>query len=241
MHEVTPTFPHMIEPRLIYRGAPHASDVTETDWATLEHGTPAEVDATLARLGIRYFLAQSAQPRFHAMELCAHDAPLVESAPISNGQVTYAFRLYGADTCRSSPAAIVPLTSSDIRRNQSAAIAEDLHFFGKGLGAGLASGYTRDARGYGFEQNYLNLVHKFGIFAVLIFMAYGGTAWWIVAAAKHPRTRILALASTPFYVGLIVGYGNPTLMSPIMVVVHAVVLYWFRPTRGPAYVQPRNR
>jgi hypothetical protein len=242
MHEVNaPTFPHLLEPRLIYRGAPGAVDVTEADWTTLEHGEPAEVDDTLAKLGVHYFLAQTAQPRFHAMDLCSHQPPLVQSAPISNGAVTYTFALYGGDTCRPSAIPLVIPTSRDVRRVQSVAIAEDLSVFGKGLGAGLTGGYSRDARGYGFEQNYLNLVHKFGVFAALIFLAYGYTAWLVFQATPRSRTRMLAFASAPFFVGLVMGYGNPTLMSPVMVTMHCVVLYWLRPTRTGSYVQPRSR
>ncbi len=248
-------FEDQIGGRLIYRGAPDAANVTEAEWTKLERGTPAEVNAILAKLGVHHLLIQTAQPRMHVMDLCAHGAPLRRSAPVPVAEVSYAFELYGIDACCPPPpsaASAGVLSSTEIRRNASAAITEDLHLFGKGLGAGLTSGYQRDPSGYGFEQNYLNLVHKFGVFSVLIFLAYGYIAYRIVGALKRPRTRCFGFASMAFFVGLIMGYGNPILMSPVMVTLQCAILYWLRPDEeGSAghvrakghlpQVQPRSR
>ncbi|MEP6593493.1 MAG: hypothetical protein ABJC51_07365, partial [Acidobacteriota bacterium] len=119
------------------------------------------------------------------------------------------------------------------RRRQAANLVADLRFSGRGLGAPVRSN-LRDPGSYGFEHNYLNLLHKFGVFALVIFGVYVVTLARMVLAARRFRTRHLALASTALAAGLIMGFGNPMLMSPIMVTLHCIVLYWLRPPAGLA-------
>ena len=115
-----------------------------------------------------------------------------------------------------------------IRQLQTTEIMNDLTFLGKGLGARLESGYLRDAGGYGFEANYLNLAHKFGVLSVLIFATYLYVFYKIWYGLNQYKTRYLALGSLSILVGLLMAIGNPILMSPVMVAMHAIVLYWLR-------------
>ena len=135
-----------------------------------------------------------------------------------------------------TPDATTPLVSASteemstlVRAQQSSALRADLTWMGRGLGATLSSGFRRDTDGYGFEQNYLNLLHKFGVFAVLVFLAYALMAARILDGLRRHRTRIFSLASLGFFLGLLMGYGNPILMSPVLVAFQCIALYWLRP------------
>lgn len=115
-----------------------------------------------------------------------------------------------------------------VRDQQAAALIEDLSFFGKGLGATLDSGYKRDPAGYGFEANYWNLVHKFGVFSLVIAFTYLFMAVKILTGLARFKSRYFSLASCALGVGLIMGFGNPVLMSPVMVCLQCIVFYWLR-------------
>ena len=124
---------------------------------------------------------------------------------------------------------VTEATASITRAEQTAALLHDLHMFGKGLGATISGGYKRDAAGYGFELNYLNLAHKFGVFTGVILAAYAFIALRVLNALRQRRTRSFGLASMGLFAGWIMGWGNPILMSPVMVALQCVVLYWLRP------------
>jgi hypothetical protein len=121
------------------------------------------------------------------------------------------------------------LLAKTTRDRVSGAMTRDLTVFGKGLGAPLGNLDPRDPEGYGFEQSYLNLMHKFGIFAGYIFFALGLMAWRTWRALQFSRTRHFAFGAMALFAGLVMAYGNPTLMSPVMVTLQCVVLYWMRP------------
>jgi hypothetical protein len=228
------TFNGRLPGRLAYPGGPDARTVTAAEWHVLDDGSPTAVDAALARLHIGHLIAQTWQPRQHVQDVCAVGSPLVRSRPIRiDSRQSYAFELYAIGPCAPPPPpppAPPPAPSARVlRQGQATALLQDLHWFGKGLGSSLASGYQRDSRGYGFEQNYLNLIHKFGVFAGLIFLAYFVVVFRIVRGLRNRRTRHFALASLAVCTGLVMGYGNPILMSPVMVTLHAIALYWLRP------------
>ncbi len=215
---------------LLYPGASngHAGDIV-----AIEQGSRSDIKAAVDRLGIRYLIVQTAQPPLHLFAACRFDRPLVRSDVITvTAQSRYAFELYAVDGCRRPsligrlPDAVVE--SKRLRREQAAAIIADLHLLGRGLGAPVR-GDRRDPGSYGFEHNYLNLLHKFGVFALVIFSVYAVTLARMVRLASGFRTRHRVLASTALVSGLIMGFGNPMLMSPVTVTLHAIVLYWLRP------------
>lgn len=217
-------------PALVYSGA---RDADAGDVEALEHGSRKQINAGLEHLGIRYVIVQTAQPPMHIFSVCGFDRPLGRSDVVTaDAQSRYTFELYAINGCRAPPKTWwlpeAQQQSRRVRREQAAALLSDLQIFGRGLGAPVR-GNERDPGGYGFEHNYLNLVHKFGIFALVIFAIYATTLARIAFAARRFRSRHCALASAAFAAGLIMGLGNPMLMSPVMVTLHAIVLYWLRP------------
>jgi hypothetical protein len=219
---------------LVYPGALGLEGVSAADMAQLEGQTRAAIGQAMARVGLKYIIVQTAQPPPRMMRACAFDPPLERSAPVGEGDSRYAFELYEVNGCRApliEPTASALVQAKSARREMTIAFLHDLHPLGRGLGAPL-KGNKRDPMGYGFEQNYLNLVHKFGVFALVIFGTYLFACLRIVVGLNAFRTRHFAFAGAAFLAGLIMGLGNPTLMSPIMVTLHCMVLYWLRP-QGP--------
>lgn len=216
-------------PALVYSGA---RDAAFGDVEAIEHGSRKQITAGLEHLGIRYVIVQTAQPPLHIFSVCGFDRPLGRSGPVTvSAQSQYTFELYAVNGCPAPQIRRVPDAqeqSKTLRREQAAVILADLQISGKGLGAAVR-GNKRDPNGYGFEHNYLNLMHKFGIFALVIFAVYATTLARMAFAARRFHTRHLALASAAFAAGLIMGFGNPMLMSPVVVTLHVIVLYWLRP------------
>ena len=180
---------------------------------------------------IRYVIRQTLQPSPRLTSFCRTGLPVVRSDVLGTGASQYVFELYRLDGCHEPPPP--PQTaieqSRTVRRVLNAAIVHDLTLSGKGLGAPLAAGNTREPEGYGFEQSYLNVIHKFGLFALPIFAAYALIAWRIVSAARSQRLRIFGWAASAVFGAWILAAGNPTLMGPISVSLQAVVLYLLRP------------
>lgn len=230
---------------LVYRGSPYSSDLAETDWHEIETGAPAVVGETLERLGIRYVLVQSWQPPLHVPVVCS-TAGVAQSDPVKLGSSSsYLLMLLAANSCGSkvvSPILVRQVvgfesdllkTPREIRSEQTDALLGDLELLGKGLGASISTGYKRDSRGYGFEQNYLNLVHKFGIFSFFIFFAYAVQLTWYVRIWNSFKQQLFAVAGfASLITGLIMGWGNPVLMSPIFVTIQCVSWYCLRPRRS---------
>ena len=125
---------------------------------------------------------------------------------------------------------IVYSFSSDERSNlvrsvQYKYLVDDFTFWGSGLGAPLHSGYSRDKTGYGFELTYLNIIHKLGVFSAFLFLSYILTL--LIAIVRILRCEYTF--ESVFVVGLmgylVVGIGNPMLLSPISVLLHCIAMY----------------
>lgn len=127
-----------------------------------------------------------------------------------------------------------------MRHVQTEEIAGDLTLFGKGLGATLGPGIGIDAGAYGFEANYLNLAHKFGVFALFVYFVYIFIGFRIVSGFLRYKFRYFSLASAALFTGIIMGFGNPVLMSPIMVALQCIALYWLRDARKPRLLPSRT-
>jgi hypothetical protein len=116
-------------------------------------------------------------------------------------------------------------TGNSIRLDQYDYLVAELAWFGKGLGATLASGYSREENGYGFELIYVNLIHKLGIFVVPLFFSYLVT---VFLALKDLLGKFLN-ESTVVALGLmgylVVGVGNPILLSTSSVLLHCLAMY----------------
>lgn len=115
--------------------------------------------------------------------------------------------------------------SNVVRAEQFKYLVSDLTFLGNGLGSSLNSGYMRDSAGYGFELTYVNIVHKLGVFSIFLFLSYIITL--TVASIRIVR-RVYVFESF-FVIGLmgylVVGAGNPLLLSPCAVILHCVAMY----------------
>lgn len=115
--------------------------------------------------------------------------------------------------------------SNIVRFEQFGRLVSELTFFGNGLGSSLSSRYARNTRNYGFELTYVNIVHKLGVFSIFLFSSYVITL--IVAWIRIVR-RVYVFESL-FVIGLmaylIVGAGNPILLSTSAVILHCVAMY----------------
>lgn len=115
--------------------------------------------------------------------------------------------------------------SNYIRSEQFGYIVSDLKIFGNGLGSSLGTGYERDPSGYGFELTYVNIVHKLGVLSIFLFSSYLIT---IFIAAIRILRKVYVFESI-FVFGLmgymIVGAGNPLLLSSSAVVLHCIAMY----------------
>lgn len=116
-------------------------------------------------------------------------------------------------------------TGNNIRIDQYDYLVAELAWFGKGLGATLASGYSRDDNGYGFELTYVNLVHKLGIFVIPLFLSYFVTVFQAMKnllGKSFRESNVLALGLVGY---LVVGIGNPILLSTTSVLLHCMAMY----------------
>lgn len=117
------------------------------------------------------------------------------------------------------------------RYDQLYYIVDDLIFIGKGLGA-VIPGIIRDFdRPYGVELVYVNIVHKFGIFSLMLFVNWIYCACFLLKLLYNrifPLYTIIALTSLGY---LFSSLGNPLLFHPAMVVLNCFVLYYIRSVR----------
>lgn len=114
-----------------------------------------------------------------------------------------------------------------IRNQQGVELLNDLSFFGNGLGSSISNGYSRDILGYGFELSYHNVIHKFGVFAIPIFLIFFVTLIiglrFIFSKYNFLRIRGVLVIGCMSY--LVPAYGNPFLFSPTVVLLHVIAIY----------------
>jgi hypothetical protein len=115
--------------------------------------------------------------------------------------------------------------SNSIRNEQYKYLVNEFSLLGSGLGAALHSGYSRDETGYGFELTYINIIHKLGICSFFLLCSYVLTLF--VAFIRIWRCQLVF--ESIFVVGLmgylVVGSGNPLLLSSVCVVLHCIGMY----------------
>jgi hypothetical protein len=112
------------------------------------------------------------------------------------------------------------------RYDQLSYLVNDIHFFGNGLGAVLPDGYQRNSDlPYGFELTYINLLHKFGAFSILL---YGGYLVTLVKSFQFLRKKDFPLEYSSYALGIMFfmfpSIGNPLLMNPQMILLHCSAL-----------------
>ena len=114
-------------------------------------------------------------------------------------------------------------SGNTVRAEQSKALLDEASLFGAGLGASLKSGYTRDDLGYGFEQSYENVIHKFGIFIGSLFLM--GHFFIVLNSFRNFVKRwdvISAFGFAGSFGILIPSSGNPILFAPAHVLIHVL-------------------
>jgi hypothetical protein len=117
-------------------------------------------------------------------------------------------------------------TSPDsVRSIQGAELIADFTWFGKGLGASLPSGYSRDALGYGFELTFHNIIHKFGLLSLLHLPIMILPALMSAAAILRHRNLESSIVAFALMMFLIPGYGNPVLHGPLNALINCFALF----------------
>lgn len=119
--------------------------------------------------------------------------------------------------------------SNIARYSQLTFLIEDMKLFGNGLGS-LVEGSSRNAdKPYGFELTYINIIHKFGIISLILFLIYLYTIIKIyVEYKKNLICKRYIYASMGLMAYLFPSIGNPILFGPQAVVMHVLALYLLR-------------
>lgn len=108
-----------------------------------------------------------------------------------------------------------------VRYRQIEVLLKEMNFWGHGLGATFKETLGSS---YGIEVIYLNIFHKFGVFAVVILVAY---IYTVLAAVVHilkekdDAKSVVPLACMGY---LIPSLANPMLFAPPHVLAHCVAL-----------------
>lgn len=122
--------------------------------------------------------------------------------------------------------------SNSLRYEQLTYMLKDITLWGKGLGA-TVPGIVRSEEGpYGFELTYINLLHKFGVFALILFFnwlyMFIKLAFFMIKK-KSLFYSSVALSSLGY---MFPSIGNPLLMHPSLVVLNCLTLYLLRMENG---------
>ena len=110
--------------------------------------------------------------------------------------------------------------SNQLRLYQLMYLVDDLTLFGHGAGA-LIHNYGNSS--YGVELVYVNIVHKYGLFSIFIFLGIALTMFKLFIKFKHSFLLMSILLSFMMYI--FPSLGNPILLAPLSVILHVIVLY----------------
>lgn len=123
-------------------------------------------------------------------------------------------------------------SSNNVRYDQLSYIINDCSFFGNGLGS-VVPGIVRSEEGpYGFELTYINLIHKFGVFSIILFLNWIYMFCELIILIYKNRSidsSIVALSSMGY---MLPSIGNPLLMHPSLVILNCITLYYIRNIRN---------
>lgn len=126
----------------------------------------------------------------------------------------------------------IQFEEGNLRSEQADYLIGDWSLFGRGLGSALSnSDYVRDTvLTYNFELTYHNLIHKLGIFSLLIFTGYLITIFYglILLLKKDNDSKEVGGLVIILMSYIIVGYGNPVVFNPICVMEHLLTLALIR-------------
>ena len=103
------------------------------------------------------------------------------------------------------------------RRVQARKLIEDFTILGKGLGASVP-GYSRDELGYGFELSFHNIIHKFGIISIFIFISFLVPILYSLNKIIQETSNIHSYIPLVLMLYLLPAWGNPTIFAPVNVI-----------------------
>ena len=119
-------------------------------------------------------------------------------------------------------------SSNALRYLQLTYIVDDITILGKGLGAIIPNFSRSDEAEYGFELSYINLIHKFGIFACVLFFNWAYVLFKASLNVYHRKNVFNSSLSLGCMGYLFPSAGNPLLMHPACVILNCIALYLLR-------------
>jgi hypothetical protein len=114
--------------------------------------------------------------------------------------------------------------ANEVRYSQIVFMMDDLTIWGKGLGATIPGIIRNEEKPYGMEVIYLNIFHKFGVFAILIIISYIITLYLIIKKIKIFGSFDFLFGLFGLMAFLFLSFGNPDLFASITVVSHVYCL-----------------
>lgn len=116
--------------------------------------------------------------------------------------------------------------SNSIRYQQLTQVLSQSNFWGKGLGATFKYITVYEKYGYGIEITYLNIIHKFGIFALVLIFTIAYILYIIMndLMTNNSRKSYLLFGLMGF---IFPSIGNPFLITPETITMMSLILYLF--------------
>ena len=118
-------------------------------------------------------------------------------------------------------------SEQSIRFEQITGLTREFNFWGNGLGALVPENLLRRGSyqdSYSAEITYLNLIHKLGAASLILFCFYGHTLYIIFKNISRNNNLYVNVFCLGLMMYLVVGLGNPMLISPLFILIHMVVL-----------------
>lgn len=111
------------------------------------------------------------------------------------------------------------------RYTQLQYIIDDITFWGNGLGAVVPGFISNREAPYGYELIYLNIIHKFGVFSIFLFLNWFYMFAYLFKKCWKNENIILNVAMLTSLGYLFTSIGNPILFHPSLVMLNSIVLY----------------
>lgn len=123
-------------------------------------------------------------------------------------------------------------SSNDIaniaRYTQLDYILDDLTFWGNGLGSIVPGFISNRESPYGYELIYFNIIHKFGIFSIILFLNWIYMFIYLFKQCWNKNNiinNVIMLSSLGY---LFTSIGNPIVFHPSLVMLNAISLYYIK-------------
>lgn len=104
-------------------------------------------------------------------------------------------------------------------------IIDDITFWGNGLGSIVPGFISNRESPYGYELIYFNIIHKFGIFSIILFFNWIYMFIYLFRKCwnnKNTVNNVIMLSSLGY---LFTSIGNPIVFHPSLVMLNAITLY----------------